>query len=72
MVKLLSLCVYYGENRILSIKNLIPSHIIPTVDMIRAHLNQPVDAPVIYLKKEVTVESVDLSQYDKKFGMVVQ
>lgn len=72
MVKLLRLCVDYGEEHILSIKNLIPSHIVPTVDMIRAHLNEPVDTPVIYMNKEVPVEAVDLSQYDKKYGMVVQ
>lgn len=72
MVKLLRLCVDYGEERILSIKNLIPSHIVPTVDMIRTHLNEPVDTSVIYLNKEVSVESVDLSHYDKKYGMVVQ
>lgn len=72
MVKLLRLCVDYGEEHILSIKKLIPSHVVPTVDMVRAHLNEPVDAPVIYLNKEVSVEPVDLSQYDKKYGMVVQ
>ncbi|SCX76861.1 hypothetical protein [Alkaliphilus peptidifermentans] len=72
MVKLLRLCVDYGEEYILSIKNQIPGHIIPTVDMIRAHLNKPTETPIIYLKKEVPVESVDLSQYDKKYGMVVQ
>lgn len=72
MVKLLRLCVDYGEEHILSIKNLIPSHIVPTVDMIRSHLNEPVDTPVIYMNKEIPVEAVDLSQYDKKYGMVVQ
>jgi len=72
MVKLLRLCVDYGEERILSIKNLIPSHIVPTVDMVRSHLNKTVDTPIIYLNKEVCVEAVDLSQYDKKYGMVVQ
>ncbi len=71
MVKLLRLCVDYGESHILRIKKLIPSHIVPTVDMIRSHLNQPVDTSVIYLNKEVTVEPVDLSKYDKKYGMVV-
>lgn len=72
MVKLLRLCLDYGEERILSIKKLIFSHIVPTVDMIRAHLNDPTDAPVIYLNKDVPVESIDLSQYDKKHWMVMQ
>ena len=73
MVKLLRLCVDYGEERILSIKNLIPSHIVPTVDMVRTHLNEPTESPVIYLtSKEVLVEPVDLTEYDKKYGMAVQ
>jgi transposase len=73
MVKLLRLCVDYGEDRILSIKKLIPSHIVPTVDMIRTHLNEPTKSPVIYLtNNEVPVEAVDLTAYDKKYGMAVR
>lgn len=72
MVKLLRLCVDYGEERILSIKNLIPSHIVPTVDMIRTHLNEPIESAVIYLNNEVPVDAVDLTQYDQKYGMVAQ
>lgn len=73
MVKLLRLCVDYGEERILNIKNLIPSSIVPTVDMVRTHLNEPTESPVIYLSKnEVSVDPVDLTEYDKRYGMVVQ
>lgn len=73
MVKLLRLCVDYGEERILSIKNLIPCHVVPTVDMVRAHLNKPIESTVIYISpNEVPVEAVDLTEYDKKYGMVVQ
>ena len=73
MVKLLRLCVDYGEERILSIKNRIPSHIVPTVDMVRTHLNVPTESPVIYLSNyEVGVDPVDLTAYDKKYGMAVQ
>lgn len=73
MVKLLRLCVDYGENRILSIKNQIPSHIVPTVDMVRTHLNEPTESPVIYLSKnEVPVDPVDLTEYDKRYGMVIK
>lgn len=72
MVKLLRLCVDYGEERILSIKNLIPGHIVPTVDMVRTHLNEPVESPVIYLyTPEIPVDPIDLTEYDKKYGMVV-
>ena len=73
MVKLLRLCVDYGEERILSIKNLIPSHIVPTVDMVRVHLNEPTESTVIYLSNnDVMVDTVDLTAYDKKYGMVGQ
>lgn len=37
MSKLLRLCVYHGEERILAIKRLIPSHIVPTVNMVRTY-----------------------------------
>jgi hypothetical protein len=72
MVKLLRLCVDYGEDRILAIKNLIPGHVVPTVDMVRMYLNHPVDSTVIYLSTdEVPIDSVDLTEYDKKYGMAV-
>ena len=73
MVKLLRLCVDYGEEKILSIKDQIPSHIVPTVDMVRTQLNEPIESSVIYLShNEVPVEHVDLTVYDKKYGVVVQ
>ena len=73
MVKLLRLCVDYGEEHILAIKDRIPSHIVPTVDMIRSQLNEPISSGVVYLaNNEVLVESVDLTKYDEKYGMVVQ
>jgi len=73
MVKLLRLCVDYGEEYILKIKDKIPSHIVPTVDMIRSHLNEPTETSVIYIaQEEIPIEPVDLTKYDKKYGMVVQ
>ena len=54
-------------------KNQIPSHIVPIVDMIRTHLNEPTESPVIYLSKnEVPVDPVDLTEYDKRYGMVAK
>lgn len=69
MVKLLRLIVDYGEERILNIKQLIPSHIIPTVDVVRTYLNEPVDNSVIYLKNEIDVTQTDLRKYDEKYGV---
>lgn len=71
MVKLLRLCVDYGEECILGIKHKIPGNIVPTVDMVRTYLNKPVETSVIYLKQDVAVEPVDLTRYDEKYGMVV-
>lgn len=72
MVKLLRLCVDYGQDRILDIKHSIPSGIIPTVDLIRSYLVPSVSHGVLHLKQELDVETVDLSVYDRKFGMVVE
>lgn len=72
MVKLLRLCVDYGEDKILSIKKLIPSGVIPTVDLIRSYLVPPASPAVLHLKNELEIDSVDLSAYDRKFGMVVE
>ena len=69
MVKLLRLCVDYGEERILAIKRLIPGHLVPTVDMVRTYLNEPVDCPVIYLSNEIAVSNTDLTKYDRKYGV---
>lgn len=71
MVKLLRLCVDYGQERILDIKRLIPSGIIPTVDLIRSYLVPSVCPAVLHLNQELEVDPVDLSVYDRKFGMVV-
>ena len=69
MVKLLRLCVDNGEHRILTIKHLIPSHVVPTVDMVRTYLNEPVDSSVIYLKNEIDITKTDLRKYDEKYGV---
>lgn len=71
MVKLLRLCVDYGEDKILKIKSQIPTHIVPTVDMIRSYLNEPIEPTVIYISpNEIPIEPVDLKLYDQQFGVV--
>lgn len=72
MVKLLRLCVDYGEEHIMAIKHLIPGHIIPTVDMVRTYLNEPVDSSIIYLKNEIGITKTDLRKYDEKYGVANQ
>lgn len=72
MVKLLRLCVDYGEARILAIKRLIPSQVVPTVDMVRTYLNEPVNSSVIYLKNEIGITQTNLRKYDEKYGVANQ
>ncbi|HML34182.1 IS21 family transposase [Sporomusa sphaeroides] len=72
MVKLLRLCVDYGEERILTIKRLIPGYVVPTVDMVRTYLNEPVKSSVIYLKNEIGITKTDLKKYDEKYGVANQ
>ena len=73
MVKLLRLCVDYGEERILSIRNRLPSNIIPTIDMVRSQLHEVPESNIIYLQQnEIGVTATDLRRYDEKCGVAMQ
>lgn len=71
VVKLLRLCVDYGEERILSIKDQSPANVIPSVDMIRSQLHETPESNVIYLQNEIPITQTDLSIYDEKCGVSV-
>ena len=70
-VKLLRLCLDYGMDRIISIKNQIPHSVNPTIDLVRSYLDGPVKTSTISVERDIPVDYVDLSAYDDKFGMVV-
>ena len=70
MVKLLRLCVDYGEEYILKIRDSFPSGVIPTVDMIRSQLHEETKSNSIHFKKEIPVNLPNLSIYDEKCGVV--
>lgn len=70
MVKLLRLCVDYGEERILSIRDQLPRNVIPTVDMIRSFLHEAPESNVMYIKNDIPVTAIDLRKYDEKCGVV--
>lgn len=72
MVRLLRLCVDHGQDKVLSIKHLMPGGTIPTVDLIRSYLIPADTAPVLLLQSELEVNPVDLGIYDRKYGMVVE
>lgn len=69
MVKLLRLCVDYGEEHILAIKKEIPSGIVPTVDIIRAQLHMHPESKVIHINNDVEITDSDLIRFDKKCGV---
>ena len=68
----LRLCVDYGEERILSIRQQLPANLIPTVDMIRSQLHEEPESNVLYFKNEISVTSTDLAKYDEKCGVAVR
>lgn len=72
MVKLLRLCVDYGEQRILSIKDQLPKNIIPTLDMIRSQLHETPESNIIYMRNEILVTQTDLTKYDEKCGVAAR
>ncbi|NLY36377.1 MAG: IS21 family transposase [Tissierellia bacterium] len=71
MVKLLRLCVDHGQEKILSIKHLIPGGVVPTVDLVRSYLIPPAATPMHPLKNEMEVDHVDLTIYERKYGVAV-
>lgn len=72
MVKLLRLCVDYGEERILSIRQQLPQNLVPTVDMIRSQLHETTESNVLYFKHEIPITSTDLTKYDEKCGVAAR
>lgn len=69
MVKLLRLCVDYGEEKILAVKHSLPSGIVPTVDIIRSNLHKPVETNIIHMSNDIEVADPDLVSFDKKCGV---
>ena len=72
MVRLLRLCVDYGEDRVIFAKNRIPDGITPTVDIIRSYLEEPEKDTVIRFQKEVYITQTDLAYYDEKCGVAAR
>lgn len=72
MVRLLRMCVDYGENRVLIAKSRIPAGITPTVDIIRSYLEEPEQNTTIRFPSEVRITPTDLAYYDEKSGVAVR
>ena len=72
MVRLLRMCVDYGEDRVIFAKNRIPGGITPTVDLIRSYLEEPAQNPIIPFRKEVSINQTNLAYYDEKCGVAAR
>lgn len=72
MVRLLRMCVDYGEDRVIFAKNQIPKGATPTVDLIRSYLEEPVQNLIIPFRNEVGIHQTNLAYYDEKCGVAVR
>ena len=70
MVKLLRLCVDYGESTVLSARDAFPEGVIPTVDMIRSQLHETNVPDVLQFSRDIPVTTTDLEQFDRKCGVM--
>ena len=72
MVRLLRMCVDYGEDRVIFAKNQIPGGITPTVDLIRSYLEEPENNTVIRFQNDVNINQTNLAYYDEKCGVTAR
>ena len=72
MVRLLRMCVDYGEDRVIFATNRIPAGITPTVDMIRSYLEEPEKNAVIRFQNDVCINQTNLAYYDEKCGVAAR
>ena len=68
-VKLLTLSVEHGIDRLLAIRDKLPAGSKPTIELVRSELTVPM-APLPHLADSITVQSVDLSAYDRKYQVM--
>lgn len=69
MVRLLRMCVDYGEDQVVFAKNRIPYGITPTVDLIRSYLELPEGDTAIRFRNDVYINQTNLAYYDEKCGV---
>lgn len=69
MVKLLRLCVDYGEEKVLQAKYSLPIGVVPTVDIIRSQLHIKPETNVVMISGDIDVNSSDLTKFDEKCGV---
>ncbi|SMP70915.1 IS21 family transposase, partial [Anoxynatronum buryatiense] len=70
-VKLLKLSVEYGVNRLLAVRDQLPAGIKPSIELVRSELNPPIE-PMPHLTGAISVNTIDLTAYDRKYKVVGQ
>ena len=69
MVKLLRLCIDYGEDHILELKHSLPPEAVPTVETIRGLLHMRPQPEALAFPRDVEVIVTDLRIFDEKCGV---
>ena len=72
MVRLLRMCVDYGEDRVIFATNRLPVGITPTVDLIRSYLVEPEKNAIIRFQNDVCINQTNLVCYSEKCGVAAR
>ena len=70
-VRLLKLSVEYGLERIMAVKDALPTGITPTIGLVQNEL-EPREPVKLNTTKDIPVSHIDLSDYDRKYQVVAQ
>jgi hypothetical protein len=70
-VKLLKFSVEYGLDRVLAVKAALPKGITPTISSVQNEL-EPCEPVKIDTTCDIPISPIDLSVYDRKFGVMAQ
>lgn len=72
MVKLLRMCVDYGQERVIEAKRKIPSSVTPSIDLIRSYIEESKKNNIIYVDSEIPITPSNLILYDEKCGVTAR
>lgn len=70
-VKLLKFSVEYGIDRVLAVRDRLPTGITPTIALVQNEL-EPHEPMKLATTKDIPVSPIDLSGYDRKYKVVAQ
>jgi len=70
-VKLLRFSVEYGLDRVMAVRDRLPTGITPTIGLVQNELVPPEPVKLTTIK-DIEVSSIDLSSYDRKYRVMAQ